>query len=453
MTTNIIKVSIIIRTINEESWIGKCISAIKKQSISNYEIIIVDSGSTDSTIQIAQLFKEVKVVKINKYLPGFALNEGIKQSVGKYIVMLSAHCIPCNENWIEILISNLFEDNVAGVYGKQLPVAFSDPRDVSDLYITFGDDKRVQKKDSFFHNANSAIKRSIWVSHPFKNEVTNIEDRIWGKEVTELGFNIIYEPNAPVYHYHGIHQSDNIERVENTINIIKSIDKKQQLYQLPDELLPENCNIITFIPIKHDILEIGNYDPLKLLVNTISESKYISTNYFLCDKSILKNTDINIAYNILGRPKDENYSLGELLKWGLEKINLNKVFPDYIIYLNPEYIFRSKGYLDMIINEIIIKGLDSVFTGYRDYSDYWFHSEEKNQYASVNTKLLSRDEKFPFYKSLFGLGTIVKPKLIRNKTLVSDQNVEIIYTDNVKRTLRVNNKNTAEIIGRLNEKD
>jgi len=137
----------------------------------------------------------------------------------------------------------------------------------------------------------------------------------------------------------------------------------------------------------------------------------------------------------------------------LNKINLNKVFPDYIIYLNPEYIFRSKGYLDMIINEIIIKGLDSVFTGYRDYSDYWFHSEEKNQYASVNTKLLSRDGKFPFYKSLFGLGTIVKPKLIRNKTLVSDQNVEIIYTDNVKRTLRVNNKNTAEIIGRLNEKD
>ena len=143
---NDIIASIIVRTENEEDWIGKCIKAINKQSFSAYEIIVVDSGSTDNTINIAKLNNKVKIVQIDKYFPGFALNQGIKNSKGRFIVMLSAHCIPCNINWLKALINDLSNDNVAGVYGKQLPVAFSDPRDIRDLYITFGDDKRIQKR-------------------------------------------------------------------------------------------------------------------------------------------------------------------------------------------------------------------------------------------------------------------------------------------------------------------
>tara|TARA_Y100000590_G_scaffold470467_1_gene665411 strand:+ start:6214 stop:7575 length:1362 start_codon:yes stop_codon:yes gene_type:complete len=445
-------ISIIVRTKNEEDWIGKCISAINKQSVSDFEIIVVDSGSTDNTVKIAKSYESVKIIEIDKYLPGYALNQGIKNSKGEFIVMLSAHCIPCDNNWLKTLIADLSNDNVAGVYGKQLPVAFSDPRDVRDLYITFGDDKRVQKKDSFFHNANSSIKRSTWESYPFKDHVTNIEDRIWGKEVTESGLNIIYEPKASVFHYHGIHQSNNVERVKNTINIIKSIDKNNKLNQLPDELLPENCNIISLIPIKRNLKKLGNYDPIQLLIESIKESKYISNNYFLSNESILKNIKLDFQHTILGRPNNKNYSLGDLLKWGLDKINQNSIYPDYVVYLNPEYIFRSKGYLDMIINEITTKGLDSVFTGLRDFSDYWFHSKDKKQYSPVNTELISREEKFPLYKSLFGLGTVVKSRLIKNKTFVSEENVEIIYTDNIQHSLRANNKNTEKLLEMINER-
>ena len=446
MTTNKIKVSIIIRTINEESWIGKCISSIKKQSFSNYEIIIVDSGSTDNTIPIANSFSNIKIVNIRNYLPGLALNKGIEKAKGEIIVMISARCIPFDENWLCKLISNFDEKNVVGVYGKQLPVSFSDPKDIRDLYITFGDDKRVQKKDSFFHNANSAIRKSIWKKIPFKNEVTNIEDRIWAKEVIKLNYFLVYEPSAAVYHYHGIHQSDNIERMRTTINIIQSLDEKNELNGIPNELLPENSNIISLIPFKNYPDRVGDLDPMDFLVNSIKNSKYIKNNYFICEPEVINKLKIDIKYEILGRPLNDDMSLGEILNWGLNKVNSENIFPDYIIYLNPEYIFRPEGYLDKIVEEIIYKGLDSVFTGYQDYSDYWFRLEDRNEYAPVNTKLLNREDKFPLYKSLFGLGSIVRPKLIRKKTLVSNQNVEIISTTNIKYTLRANNESMVEII-------
>ena len=50
--------------------------------------------------------------------------------------------------------------NVVGVYGRQIPLKFSDLNDKRDLLITFGLDRRLQIKD-YFHNANSAILLNI----------------------------------------------------------------------------------------------------------------------------------------------------------------------------------------------------------------------------------------------------------------------------------------------------
>ena len=47
---NKIKSSIIIRCKNEEDWIGHCLQSVYKQGLKNFEVIIVDSGSTDKTL-------------------------------------------------------------------------------------------------------------------------------------------------------------------------------------------------------------------------------------------------------------------------------------------------------------------------------------------------------------------------------------------------------------------
>ena len=189
------KISIIIRSKNEEKWIGHCLSAVFSQKCSDFEVILVDNNSSDNTVATASRYPISKVVNVEYFLPGLAINDGIRACSGEYIVCLSAHCVPKSNDWLNKLAENLDRnENVVGVYGRQLPVSFTDASDKRDLLIVFGEDKRVQVKDYFFHNANSMLPRAIWDKFPFDDKVTNIEDRIWGKLVIEAGYEINYEP-------------------------------------------------------------------------------------------------------------------------------------------------------------------------------------------------------------------------------------------------------------------
>ena len=153
-------ISIIIRTKNEERWIGHCLLAIFQQTYKSFEVILVDNESNDYTLNIAKRFNLKKIINIKKFYPGKALNEGIRSSSGKFIVCLSAHCIPKNEFWLENLKKNFdTHDNIAGVYGRQLPVSFTGDIDKRDLMLVFGRDYRIQINDYFFHNANSMIRK------------------------------------------------------------------------------------------------------------------------------------------------------------------------------------------------------------------------------------------------------------------------------------------------------
>ncbi|SVD99801.1 uncharacterized protein METZ01_LOCUS452655, partial [marine metagenome] len=151
-------VSLIIRTKNEERWIPSCLDAVFGQNYKSFEVIIVDNESTDKTTEKALQYPIKKIVTISNYLPGRALNLGIEESKGKYIVCLSAHCIPTGDAWLVSLVNALEEDETyAGVYGRQEPMSFSSLADKRDLLLVFGLDRVTQVRDSFFHNANSII--------------------------------------------------------------------------------------------------------------------------------------------------------------------------------------------------------------------------------------------------------------------------------------------------------
>ena len=168
-------VSIIIRTKNEERWITSCFEALLGQDYQDFEIIVVDNQSTDKTIEKIRQFPVEKIINITDYLPGKALNLGIERSVGRYIVCLSVHCIPIGRTWLKTMVSALEEDaEYAGVYGRQEPMSYSSPADKRDLLLLFGLDRKIQHKDSFFHNANSIIRRKCWEKVPFDPQITNI---------------------------------------------------------------------------------------------------------------------------------------------------------------------------------------------------------------------------------------------------------------------------------------
>lgn len=436
------KISIIIRTKNEEDWISHCLEMVFKQNETNFEVIIVDNESTDHTVKIAERFPVKKVLNVKNYLPGDALNRGIRASSGDFIVCLSAHCVPKDETWLSCLLSNFHNNlNIVGVYGRQLPVSYTDPQEKRDLLITFGRDKRIQKKDYFFHNANSMIRRDIWEDIPFDEKASNIEDRIWGKKVTEEGFHIAYEPAAEVYHHHGLHQGNPKERVSGVVSIIEKIDS-DVVNDLPHSLLPENIDISVVIPI-NDSNKLSNKKEnlLNETLKNIRLSKYINSVYIVSNHKY--NSSNSVFWIDRRKIKDASkLSIDNLLFKCLGLIESSGSFPALIMYINYEYLFKLDR-IDELILERQFNGYDTVFPGYEDYGNYWVQTEDS--YEQIDTSLNPRSERVPSFSSLYGQGCLTSASNIRKGKLV-DGKIGILHVKEFKYTLRFNRSSIRGLV-------
>lgn len=408
-------ISIIIRTKNEEEWIGRCLETVFGQKTKHkLEVIIVDNESTDYTVKIAKRFPIAKLLKIKKFLPGKALNKGIKASKGDYIVCTSAHCIPENQIWIETLVANFTDKTIAGVYGRQLPLSYTQPSDKRDLLITFGLDKRIQEKDYFFHNANSMIPRQVWEKYPFDEKVTNIEDRVWGKKVIQSGLKIIYEPDAAVFHYHGLHQGNTLKRTSGVVSILEHTDS-QVLNSLPTIMSPDKINIAAVMPIIGKI----NKKEIQYLNNTLKDlkkSKFLSKIYYLSDDkiSLIDRNAIWINRKLINNSK--SLSLNKLLMHSLNLIEKKKDFPEKLLYVNYKYRYRPANLFDNLISDSQYQGLDTLFPGLLDFSHYWYQKDD--EYSPTDSSLKPREEREPLYKALYGLGCLFSSWQIRTGKMI-----------------------------------
>jgi len=94
-------ISVIIPTYEEERFLTGCLSALKKCRTNDYEIIIVDAGSKDKTLSIADSFG-CRIVIGKKTGVGNARNAGAAAARGDIIAFLDADSVPC-ENWLDIV--------------------------------------------------------------------------------------------------------------------------------------------------------------------------------------------------------------------------------------------------------------------------------------------------------------------------------------------------------------
>lgn len=219
-------VSVVIRTRNEARWIGACLFAVRNQDHPPLEIVLVDNESTDDTVAIARRFGcTVLTIPEGEFNFSRALNMGIRASQGELVAILSGHCVPVHEQWISRLAMHFDDDSVVAAYGKQEPLPDSSPYDKRDLWITFGLDRKRQKRDYFFHNANSMIRRRVWEECPFNENIQGVEDQDWAKKILRNGSVIVYEPTAGVFHHHGIHHDRNAERVNRVVRVIELIQQ------------------------------------------------------------------------------------------------------------------------------------------------------------------------------------------------------------------------------------
>jgi glycosyltransferase involved in cell wall biosynthesis len=197
--------SVIIRTLNESRYLGQVLQTIRQQDypLSLVEIIVVDSGSTDDTVAIAQSHG-AKVVHLERaqFSFGRSLNLGCEISTGQTLVFISGHCVPASTTWLWNLVQPLRRDEVVITYGRQVggpETKFSEHA----LFAKYFPEHGGNGQSPFFcNNANLAVKRSCWERHRFDESLTGLEDMHLAKHAWQQGEKIIYIPEAVVYHYH-----------------------------------------------------------------------------------------------------------------------------------------------------------------------------------------------------------------------------------------------------------
>jgi rhamnosyltransferase len=197
------KVSIVIRAYNEAAHIEKLLVGIRAQRLAPHEIVLVDSGSTDDTVAIAERH-DVRIVRISKhdFTFGRALNYGCAAASGDILVFVSAHVYPTHDIWLEKLVAPFTSEKVVLSYGKQRGDTvnkFSEHRIFAKWFPNNG---AFPQRGYFCNNANCAVRKASWQNLPYNEALTGLEDLDWAKRAQAEGGWIVYEPDAKIIHVH-----------------------------------------------------------------------------------------------------------------------------------------------------------------------------------------------------------------------------------------------------------
>jgi rhamnosyltransferase len=218
---NSIIATIFIPTYNGERYLGTLLKSVFKQQLSRpYEVLIIDSGSTDKTLEIIKRFPKVKLHKIpnSEYGHGKTRNLAARMAKGEFVVYLSQDAVPVNKRWLEYMLEPFkLSDKVFCVFGQQVPRPFCDAttkREVASAFKPLGSEHSIiiQRKRSlltnklakpyltFFSDVNSAVRKDYLLNKIPYRDIRYSEDQFLGKDILDAGFFKAYAPLGTVSH-------------------------------------------------------------------------------------------------------------------------------------------------------------------------------------------------------------------------------------------------------------
>jgi glycosyltransferase involved in cell wall biosynthesis len=201
-----VSVSVVVPAYNAAATIAECMEALSCQSLPSeqYEVIVVDDGSTDGTGDIAARHG-ARVLRQANRGPAWARNEGVSAAGGAVVLFTDADCAAAPD-WIEEMLIPFGDPQIVGVKG----VYRTRQKDLTARFI------QIEYEDRYDHTARSkyidfidtyaaGYRRDVLVSSggfdtsfPF----ASVEDQELSFRLAAAGHKMVFNPRAAVYHYH-----------------------------------------------------------------------------------------------------------------------------------------------------------------------------------------------------------------------------------------------------------
>jgi len=197
-------VSIIMRSFNEAWALRDTLAALKIQDCQSWELIVVDSGSSDGSVDLIRQANPRHFIQIRpeEYHPSRVMNRGMELASSEFGIFLNADATPQNSNWLRPLVSALQEPQTAAVFGRQIPRADCRAVYAHDYERCFGASRESAGWEHFFSMVSSGIRKDIWAKRGFLEKMQYSEDDEYTRWCRAQGYRIMYCPESVVMHSH-----------------------------------------------------------------------------------------------------------------------------------------------------------------------------------------------------------------------------------------------------------
>jgi len=212
--------SVVIPTLNGGPRFKKCLEAVARQELAGgFEILVIDSGSTDGTPEFAEEYGRVVRTDKSEFNHGATRNRAITLTRGKAVALLVQDAVPLDKHWLRPLVERVTSPGVAGAYSRQVarpgcPPFIKARLDRWSASRTEAEEKRLSGESEMmslpvlerirllsFDNVSSCIDREVWSRIPFPERRFG-EDSAWAREALLAGHSIVFEPASAVEHSH-----------------------------------------------------------------------------------------------------------------------------------------------------------------------------------------------------------------------------------------------------------
>ncbi|HYG33471.1 MAG TPA: glycosyltransferase [Clostridia bacterium] len=198
------KVSVVVASYNGARTLELCLHSLERLNYPNYEVILVDDGSTDDTQQIAQRFPGIQTIHQSNHGLSAARNVGIAAATGEIVAFTDSDC-RADEDWLYALVGDLLKNDWVGIGGHN----FLPPDDsyvAAAVMVSPGGPAHVMLTDreaEHIPGCNMAFYRwalqEIGGFDPAFRKAGDDVDVCW--RLQQNGYKLGFSPSGFVWHY------------------------------------------------------------------------------------------------------------------------------------------------------------------------------------------------------------------------------------------------------------
>ncbi len=443
-------ITVYITNHNYGKYIKQSIDSVLKQTYQNFELIIIDDGSTDNSREIIEKYSKNKKIRIiyqkNKGLT-VSNNIALKVANGEYITRLDADDW-LDANFLQIMLNAANSKKNCAMVFCNYYLTNSKSQVIDHFYRH--DFKKVKLMDQPAHGACSLINVDTLKEVGGYDEQFTCHDGVdlWLKLIGRYN---VKNVNLPLFFYrqHEKSLTKKVKKIFNTRDkILEKHTKNKKKFKKVLAIIPVRGESYgeTLIALK----KINNKPVIERLILELQKS--------LSVKKILVSTpDIKILNFvkkkfkkkvIIHKRKDAlarlNTKIEDTLKSSIKFIKSKKFIPDLILVVNVVCPFLNSKNFDAAINLIKIYETDEIIAAKKEYDNFYYHNGKGLQLFKDNKNLsLEREE---VYREIGGL-RLIKPNRIGKR----NNKIGHIFLDD-KSSFKINSNQDLKFLKALENK-